>query len=855
MNNALAQAITNSIMITDDHKTNPSSQGTNAATNSAVPENKRPTAGVFAANPKADMTFGQKPFKLSHSATDLQTLRNQQHPMASNSFVPAHDGSSGSASSTPKSLSRHASPTDMPGPSSKRRKQSGPGKVPANLAMTQIETPRPAAGTANNSPYSSLATNVRSVNGQPDLPYVMPPSQSPNFASGPPTPGNNGSPFFNQAERAPQPADNHAFASLVSAPNSAQPSRPGTPSGGRGGLQDQNVMPSTAPGMANQTWNIPPSMPQRLPTTIHKLVPAEGPTTGGNEVTILGSGFAPGMEVVFGDTLATTTTFWGDKCLNCLTPPALQSGTVPVVFKHEHPRFGQQQAPPMVPKQQMLYRYVDDRELQMYRVALGILGQKLRNPTDAFHTAQQIMGSDPNMPWSFGNFPGSGGGQTQHGNGNTQNSNLSDLDAKMLVYLEFMDLDDSPRSPKFSAVSPAGQTLLHYASSLGLTRFVAGLLARGADPNIPDNNGNTPMHLAALNGHNHIIHRLRLSGAKARTESLRGFTAADLATTLPAHQAVLVPAHHYRSRSVDSTRSPRHRPSSASFDMSWETSSSDGLFGSTSSDEMDEENARSASVYSQSRRASVDKAGQSTLYASREGSVAAAVAPQPSEAAPPDAEVDTGFSPPAALVAWRDQLATQIQQFHQNVNRAFPALPALPPMPALPDYQTYPMVQRISSLVPQRPTTTWSTSIVRDGWDRLTGNSPPPPYEELYPIDEADEDEEVKKTSMVQAAADAALDQHFEVQPETRASSSESGREDISDLRIGRKNISREQQEQLRKTHARKMKKIRSDRNLFFIWVSDIALLSTYLNLRLILTCPDPASAAHRCCHVTQLHP
>jgi hypothetical protein len=51
-------------------------------------------------------------------------------------------------------------------------------------------------------------------------------------------------------------------------------------------------------------------------------------------------GFYPGMEVVFGDTLATTTTFWGDKCLNCLTPPALQLTVIHIaeeqlLFGHE----------------------------------------------------------------------------------------------------------------------------------------------------------------------------------------------------------------------------------------------------------------------------------------------------------------------------------------------------------------------------------------------------------------------------------------------------------------------------------------------------------------------------------------
>ena len=114
----------------------------------------------------------------------------------------------------------------------------------------------------------------------------------------------------------------------------------------------------------------------------------------------------------------------------------------------------------------------------MYRLALGVLGQKLRNPADAFQTAQQIMGGDPTSLWNIqNNFQGNGGGHQRQvpGVNNTQ-SNMSDLDSKMLTYLEFIDLDDNPRPPKFNTSSSTGQTLLHLASSLGLTRFVAGLL-------------------------------------------------------------------------------------------------------------------------------------------------------------------------------------------------------------------------------------------------------------------------------------------------------------------------------------------------------------------------------------------
>jgi hypothetical protein len=76
---------------------------------------------------------------------------------------------------------------------------------------------------------------------------------------------------------------------------------------------------------------------QRPDPLIYKLVPAAGSITGGTEVTLLGNHFYQGLEVMFGDTEATVTTFWSDKCLNCVAPPALQTGAVEILFKHEHP--------------------------------------------------------------------------------------------------------------------------------------------------------------------------------------------------------------------------------------------------------------------------------------------------------------------------------------------------------------------------------------------------------------------------------------------------------------------------------------------------------------------------------------
>lgn len=698
--------------------------------------------------------------------------------------------------------------------------------------MTRVES-------QPNGPYVSGVSNAsqsptpRGFASPMERPFVTASAMSGQFPSGPPTPNSNdNNPFFNPTAQHPS-LDSIVQRQLMSAPSSSHPSRPASPGGStRNGFQDQSLNLSMGPSTTPQMWPLT-SAGNRLPSVIHKLVPAEGSISGGTEVTLLGSGFYPGMEVVFGDTLATTTTFWGDKCLNCLTPPALQPGLVAVVFKHEHPTYGQlQPTPPLIPKQQLFFRYVDDRELQMYRLALGILGHKLGNQADAFQTAQQIMGSDPkaliNMQKDMHSGPG---GHQRQVPGLDSQGKMSDLDSKMLTYLEFVDLDDSPRSPKYNARSATGQTLLHFASSLGLTRFVAGLLARGANPDVQDTTGNTPMHLAALNGHAHIVNKLRLAGANANARSIRSFTPADLATTLAAHQAALLPSNNRRSRSVGSlSSSRRRRSSSASLSSLWAPSSDSGSLDQVniSSDDADEDSVDVESSsddqesdlnYTASRRSSFHQdAGQTRVY-SREDDMTPAQTPNEQAGPPEDAR---GFSPPAALVAWRNQLAVQINQFQQSVANAFPNLPALPPMPAMPDYQAHPMMRRITNLVPHRPAGT------RDGWwDLLKGNSAqshsePPAYDELYPNKEDEEMEDLKKTSMLRAATEAVVDHHFEAQSSSSGAATHKEQdEEIRDIKIGRKVISREQQKHLREHHAQRMKGLGSDRNLYFIWVSD----------------------------------
>lgn len=73
-----------------------------------------------------------------------------------------------------------------------------------------------------------------------------------------------------------------------------------------------------------------PAVPAQPRPAINRLVPAEGPTHGGVEVTILGEHFHPGMVCMFGAFPAVTVQSYGPTTLVCLLPPNPNPGPVQV---------------------------------------------------------------------------------------------------------------------------------------------------------------------------------------------------------------------------------------------------------------------------------------------------------------------------------------------------------------------------------------------------------------------------------------------------------------------------------------------------------------------------------------------
>lgn len=874
----IAQEMTSSIMITDDHKTHNAPPTLSTQTSTGSDGQMYTGAGAFSATNAFDIPGGPSgnmpPFRLSHSSSDLQGLQrdlNPQFPVPNSVAASSQPSATTSTTMTPRNLSRQTSPTAPAGPSSKKRKASNSGlsKVPSGLAMTRLETGDTTIGSGPPTNPMSASTSAAASPFTPNLTAFPLPDQqygqsSSNIANnpqqyntGPPTPNSNDQVFFSNGNRS-QSMENLAMHQLYSAPASAHPSRVPSPNGLRNTVQAyQQQQAQIAQAVANGLYGIPLSLNPHRPPTIHKLIPNEGPKAGGIEVTCLGSGFCQGLEVMFGETKATTTTYWGETSLVCLLPPSVFAGTVPVTFKHQHQQPQIQGFPSTpIPKQTAYFKYIDDDEQQIIRTALSVLGHKMTGKMeDVRDLARRIVGDGPS---SWG---GASSGHSPVGGANQQITGFNaatfgvDVEATLLRCLDLIDLDDSPNMPRLNLRRASGQTMLHLAASLGLHRFVAALLARGANPEPRDKGGFTPMHFAALHNHPQIVRRLMLSGADPTVRSLQGYTPADMSTSEEVLRAARRLEHHSRTRSGSSLRS---RASSAtSLRSLWEPARSpapaENLPLSDDSDDNDNEYededddaAQDGAFWMRTRRPSA-KLMRKDLPEEKDP-----ILKLPTIAVEP-------VTPSAAMTAFRDQLTAHIQHIQQTMHANFPNLPQMPRldmMPALPDYQSYlptaPMVRRISNLVGNNRPDNAKEQDYR-WWDLFSGTVPaaPPAYEEIFPQGDVD----AKRASAAQAAADTVADNKCselfdQVEAESSTVAAQRKPVKLDTVRIGQTHtITREQQDQLRLAHAKKVKRLSRDRNLFFIWVCPPTHYTCELYTNLVL---DSSSGHHYPCYAFQ---
>ncbi|EMR68798.1 putative ankyrin repeat protein [Eutypa lata UCREL1] len=813
--NVVAQQLSSSIMITDDHKTHlPATSTMQNSNNPNVPvATTQPTA------PDVKPVTTSMPFQQQPSA-DLQNHGGNPaftYPPAV-SAVPNPQCTSVTA--TPRTMSRQPSPTLQPGQMSRKRKASGSSKVPNGLTMTKIEN-QTTSGLPNGLQSDSTAVSATPSPFSPNLGTFPLTSEAlfshgghsalnnvpQAFATGPPTPNSNGAEQLIFPSNRTLSLDNLP-PQLFSAPPTANPSRAPSP----------NQLREISQGLYNP--NAGAALSRAPQPMIYKIIPGEGPKSGGVEVTILGSGFTNGgLEVMFGEHRATTTTFWGETSLVCLLPPSPIAGVVPVSIKQ-----------PSVPvqhvfsnNQQPLFRYVDDDEHRLIRTALTVLGNKLGGKiTDVADIARNIIYGPAGNGGSW-NSSGSGSGQAPGGNNFSTHLQDSDVETGLLRVLELIDLDDSPNKARINLRRSSGQTMLHLACSLGMVRFVAGLLSRGVNVGIRDKGGFTALHMAAMNDHPEIVRRLIMKGADPTMRSLSGLTPADVARSNDVIRILRRIETHSRSRSGSSHHS---RVSSASSLRSlWDPPSmspakrDEFLDDSRGSDEesSEDDNDSSANVDSEEEEEDFMKMmdrGRPRLEVPNA---------RPAVPAGP-------VSPSAAMAAVRDHFAAQIQQFQHSMAMQFQNFPQLQvpqmlQMPQnmqmmLPDAQAYlnspSVVQRISSLVPNiRGSGDQSSTDNR--WSFFgSKDAPPPAYEEIYPQKDLD----TKQASAAQAAAEFEADNKCAALFDQEVAETSKTNEVPELLHVGRKKaITREQQENLQRAHAASLKTGSSDKMLWFFWV------------------------------------
>ena len=84
-----------------------------------------------------------------------------------------------------------------------------------------------------------------------------------------------------------------------------------------------------------------------------------------------------------------------------------------------------------------------------------------------------------------------------------------------------------------------GATPLHVAARAGEPEVVIALLANGADPNVQDNTGSTPLHVAAQAGEPEVMNTLLTSNADTQAEDETGSTPLHIAARAGEPEVVL----------------------------------------------------------------------------------------------------------------------------------------------------------------------------------------------------------------------------------------------------------------------------------------------------------------------------
>ena len=807
-------------MITDDHKTSALQMETKETISNS--ELRLPGEGVFAREPAnvAQSTSQLPAFRQSHSTTDLlsssfhpdvdlplqrprtfnlQDNIHQRMPRQPGSFTPSQNSSYRTSTTlTPRNGSRPVSPSGGSGPTPKRRKGSRSvvdHRPLVDLTMTRMQqssttkneprsrstSPASSSGVSDGLAMSRLWTHLRQSKIDA-LTMYLGSSAFQAFHGAATNPTSDTSPFADHhfQRNLFAPTQNSLDETALFHPTSTQSSRPS---------RQGSVMAAHALELHHHLLSVPGAV---VPPTqisqpmLSRVIPSEGPKSGGIEVTVLGEGFSSGLQVIFGNNMATSTTVLHSQTIVCVIPPSFTAGPVQVSFK------GCRQPDPAI-----FFRYIDTDEQDLMKLALAVLHHRYTGKTAPISDiARSIIGSPIPLHQQQGH---------QH---RGPDPGDMDIEASILKCLEHMDLAESSIPPWYNKRQINGQTMLHLAAALGYQRLVAGLLARGANPDIRDRNGMSPMHIACMNGHAKIVRRLLSAGGDPTLRTLLGVAPIEMATTEEVYQVISRVERHTRSKSAGATpTSYMSRASSrTSLKALWEVPPAQHGKGIASLADNDEMLDNDLIDPYQSNPITPPMSPVQMWARSRRNSSAAEPEYLPDESSSDSTGNTHMLAAATAMAAWRDNLAGQIQYFQQTMHRNMPNLqiPNVPPLPNFEAYQELPMVRRISSLVPRM-----SSPPVEK----------PPAYDDIYPGSTgALKPEDVKHESAARAVGDAIADQKCTVQFDHMEGIAEGPSSIV--VAMGDLNT-KEQPQELRLARPRQVKELSKDRKLFFVWVSE----------------------------------
>lgn len=360
----------------------------------------------------------------------------------------------------------------------------------------------------------------------------------------------------------------------------------------------------TTPGFAQAPPSGPNHSIEQVPQPkISKLIPGEGPTSGGIEVTVLGENFTEGITCVFGDVPAANTKIWASNTLVCLLPPSSSAG--PVVVSVKTP--GQVTQPPPINGPLQLFTYIDTTDRALMELALQVVGLQMTGQMrSAREVAMRVVGSGGGqqpggVPPAFN--AGCANGGVSHADAReaiaglfTSSSQSFNFQDTLVQFLSLLDADVSdiehaePRADAIRLANKQGHTLLHLATLMGFHRLVQALISRGCPLDARDRNGVTALHFAAIQGRVTIARMLLRAGARDDVADVNGLYAIDLARNHDQVDVEMMLDNTARTGHWQTRRLTSHAATSLFYNDDAEDIVSDELSSEPSHSDVDDDN-------------------------------------------------------------------------------------------------------------------------------------------------------------------------------------------------------------------------------------------------------------------------